>query len=103
MIKEFITLYYGKAAPMVEKYFNELENYLKKGAEKGIAGFYACNPIQLGYINKSNLKRWSDDFDKMDQLVKMIRQFFSESRLCAGRWTRPVWNLCSPPQKNGNN
>ena len=70
MIKEFITLYYGKAAPMVEKYFNELENYLKKGAEKGIAGFYACNPIQLGYINKSNLKRWSDDFDKMEQLVK---------------------------------
>ena len=70
LIKEFIRLYYGKAAPMVEKYFNELEDYLKKGVKKGIAGFYACNPIQLGYITASNLKRWSEDFDKMENLVK---------------------------------
>ena len=70
LIKEFLTLYYGKAASMVEKYFNELEAFTQKAVEKGIAGFYACNPIQLGSITESNLKRWSDDFDKMEKMVQ---------------------------------
>ncbi len=70
LIKEFMDLYYGKAAPLMTQYFNDLENLREKAVREGIVGYYACSPLQLGYCTTENLEKWSELFDKMESLVK---------------------------------
>ena len=70
LINEFLELYYGPAAAMVKKYFNELEDHREKAVQKGIIGHFAASPFLLGHLTPENLERWTRDFDKMEKLVK---------------------------------
>ncbi len=81
IIDEFLSLYYGPAAEMVKKYFNELEDLREKAVRNGVIGYFAASPFLLNYLTCDNLERWAKDFDKMESLVKNDQKYLFRLKL----------------------
>ncbi len=66
LVSEYMNAIYGSAAPMMERYFTELE---RRGAEDD--GFLRWNPDPrfAEYVTPANLLRWQNDFDEMERRV----------------------------------
>ena len=70
LIQEFINDNYGKAAPLMTKYFNDLENGRTSMVENGFCGNYDVSTDLYSYLTPENMERWSRMFDEMENLVK---------------------------------
>ena len=79
MADEFISFEYGKAAPLMKKYWLELEKLRKTGTFK-----MPWNPDWscFSYLTPERLLRWNSWFDQMETLVKdSPRELFSVQRV----------------------
>lgn len=79
MADEFISFEYGKAAPLMKKYWLELEKLRKTGTFK-----MPWNPDWscFSYLTPERLLRWNSWFDQMEALVKdSPRGLFSVQRV----------------------
>lgn len=67
LIMDFTDFYYGKAAPLMRQYLYDVENENLTLMRNGVSMRY--NIVDFPYLTSSNLKNWSDLFDKMEKLV----------------------------------
>lgn len=67
LIDEFMAFEYGKAAPVMRKYLNELEDVTEKNTLR-----LAWNPSinAYAYLTPENMMRWYNYFLEMEKLVK---------------------------------
>lgn len=70
LIKEFTDYEYGKAAPLVRTYLDELEEGLKK-LPIHMERFHCDIDLkgQFAYLTNKNIRRWHGYFDKMEKTV----------------------------------
>ena len=69
LILEYMNLAYGKAAPLMYLYFDELENIREKAVNANIAGNFIFSPEELKHLTPSNLERWNKLFDVAEKSV----------------------------------
>ena len=92
IIREYIDACYGKAADMIAKHLEELEELNLKSSS--IVKYNIIRPWYVDYMTPANLIRWQKDFDKMEKLtaddpaallhVKRARLVIDQAVL--GRW-----------------
>lgn len=73
LMKDFAEHYYGKAAPIILKYAQELESELNAFVKKG--GKWQYNTWNYHYLIPENLKRWNQMFEEAGKLVSGKEEF----------------------------
>jgi hypothetical protein len=89
LAEEFFTRVYGKAAPLMLKYYNEIEKC--EAEEKNFMRWCPDPRATLSYLTPENLTRWEKMFDEMEDLsadeprtllkVRIARMTLDESLL----------------------
>ena len=67
LAEEFFTRVYGKAAPLMLKYYNEIEKC--EAEEKNFMRWCPDPRATLSYLTPENLTRWEAMFDEMERLA----------------------------------
>jgi len=80
VIDEFLTGYYGKAAPWIRKYIDRMQEELVKSGKR-LDIFAPLLEHEKGYLSEKNLNEYSSLFDKAEEAVKDDETFLRHVQL----------------------
>ena len=79
LAEEFFDHVYGKVAPLMLKYYNELEKC--EAEEKNFLRWCPDQRATLSYLTPENLNRWQAMFDEMEKLAADDRKLLDKVRV----------------------
>ena len=97
LTRDFMAHYYGKAAPLMQKYLAELEKC--EAAETNWMRYWFDHRSVLQYLTPENLLRWQGYFDEMEKLTADDKKANLHVRRCRTNLdeaTMSVWYKFKP-------